>query len=240
MMQRYFGSIVERKVLLSDDDIHHLLKVMRARVDEEIEVVSDEIPFLCVIKSIKPLEIVVKRQIHEKRELESNVTLICALLKGDKLDYVLQKATEIGVYEIVLLSSDRTVVRTKDYDTSKKLARYNRILKEAAEQSHRSRIPLMYRLISMHELNKIKADVKMIAYEQDAGKTDSFFSEIKKINKGDKVAIVIGPEGGFTENEINMANEDGFVNVSLGRRILRAETASIYALSVISASLERK
>ncbi len=239
-MQRYFGSIVEKRVLLERDDVFHLTKVMRARVNEDIEVVADEIPFLCTIKSLKPLEIVVKKQIHEKRELDNNITLICALLKGDKLNFVLQKATELGVYEIVLLSTDRTIVKSKDFDTSKKLERYNRILKEASEQSHRSRIPLMYRLINIDELGKIKGDIKMIAYEEEAGKTDSFFSQIKKINKGDKVSIIIGPEGGFNEEEVETAKKMGYVPVSLGRRILRAETASIYALSVISASLERK
>ena len=239
-MQRYFGSIVDRKALLDSEDVYHLLKVMRMRVNDEIEVVSDEIPFLCVIKSIKPLEIVVKKQIHEKRELDNKVTLICALLKGDKLNFVLQKATELGVYEIVLLSSDRTIVKSKEFDSSRKLDRYNRILKEASEQCHRSKIPLMYRLISIDELGKIKGDVKMIAYEQEAGKTDSLFSEIKKINKDDRVNVVIGPEGGFSEQEVEIAKGYGYVPVSLGRRILRAETASIYALSVISACLERK
>ncbi len=239
-MQRYFGSIVDHKVLLNNDDIHHLLKVMRVHINDEIEVVSDEIPFLCVIKSLKPLEIVVKKQIHEKRELDNKVTLICALLKGDKLNFVLQKATELGVYEIVLLASDRTIIKSKDFDSSHKLERYNRILKEASEQCHRNKIPLMYRLISIDDLGKIKGDVKMIAYEQEAGKTDSFFAQIKKIGKDDRVNIVIGPEGGFTDKEIEIAKNNGYVPVSLGRRILRAETASLYALSVISAFLERK
>src|SRR5574344_381720 len=239
-LKRYFGSIIDKNVLLSDDDQYHLLKVMRARPNDKIEVVSDEIPYLCQIKGVKPLVIDALSVIKEQRELPCQITLVTALLKGDKLDYVIQKATELGVCEIVLLSSERTIVKTKDYDSISKLNRYQRILKEAAEQSHRSKIPMLYRLISLNDLDKIKADIKMIAYEDAAGTTKSFFDEIKKAENGSKIAIIIGPEGGFTADEVKLACQKGYNVVSLGNRILRAETASIFSLSVMSSYLERK
>lgn len=239
-MQRYFGSIIGNGVLLSEEDAYHLTKVMRVRVNEQIEVVNDNQAYLATVTSVKPLQIEVVSRIKEKRELDNDIILVCSLIKGDKLDFVLQKATEIGVKEIVLLSTDRTVVKTKDFDSSKKLERYKRILKEAAMQSHRNCIPELYRLITVDELKSVAADVKMIAYEKEAGNTKSLWNVIKSIEKNQRVAVMIGPEGGFSEKEVNKAIKAGYVPVSLGYRVLRAETASIYALSVLSAYLERK
>lgn len=239
-MQRYFGSIIGNGVLLSEEDAYHLMKVMRVRVNEQIEVVNDNQAYLATVTSVKPLQIEVVSRIKEKRELDNDIILVCSLIKGDKLDFVLQKATEIGVKEIVLLSTDRTVVKTKDFDSSKKLERYKRILKEAAMQSHRNRIPELYRLITVDELKSVAADVKMIAYEKEAGTTKSLWNAIKSIEKNQRVAVMIGPEGGFSEKEVKKAMKTGYVPVSLGYRVLRAETASIYALSVLSAYLERK
>ena len=239
-MQRYFGSIIGKQVLLTEEDQYHVTKVMRMRPCDQIEVVSDGIAFLCNIKNIKPLEIEMIRPIHEKRELDTDVILIAALLKGDKFDFMLQKATELGVSEIVLVSTERTIVRTDDYNSAKKLERYRRILKEAAEQSHRTRIPDLYRFITLGDLNQIKADVKMIAYEDVAGNTKSFWNELKKSQPGQKIAVLIGPEGGFSKREVEIAENFGFAKVSLGNRILRGETASLYALSVIASYIERK
>lgn len=238
-MQRYFGSVIDGHVLLSEDDAFHLLKVNRSKVHEKIEVVSDGMTFLCEIIGLKPLNIVVIEKINEVRELPCDIILACALLKGDKLDYVLQKATELGVSEIVLLYSKRVIVKKDNYSNAHKLERFHRILKEASEQSHRTKIPLLYRTLDINELDQIKADIKLIAYEEVAGSTKSFTSQINKAKKGDKIVIVIGPEGGFEESEVKTAMDFGYTPISLGRRILRAETASIYSLSVIASMLER-
>ena len=239
-MQRYFGSIIGKHVLLSEEDAYHLTRVMRARKGDKIEVVNEGIAYLAKVSEVKPLSIDVLERIKEKRELSNDITLVCALIKGDKLDYVLQKATEIGVSEIVLLSTERTVVKLKEFSTAKKLERYHKILKEAAMQSHRNRIPDLYRAITMDQLKTIGATKKIIAYEGEAGNTKSFWNAVKSIENNDRVALVIGPEGGFTPNEVKKAKAAGYEVVSLGNRILRAETASIYALSVISCYLERK
>lgn len=239
-MQRYFASIVDKDVLLSDDDIFHLTKVMRARCNDEIEVVNNHQVFLCEIKSIKPLAIKVKRKINEKRELKCKIILIAALLKGEKMDFVVQKATELGANEIVFLESERTIIRVNRRDNSNRLDRYKRIAKEAAEQSCRLAVPDVSKVISINELSRIKADIKIIPYELNAGITKTFIDEINKAKEDQTIAVMVGPEGGFAEYEVNIAKCEGFVPVSLGRRILRAETASIYALSVISCLLEKK
>mgnify|MGYP003294619135 FL=1 len=240
-MQRYFGQIITNQVLLGDDDIFHLTKVMRARVGDEIEVVSNEKVFLCKVSKLKPhIEIDAIKQIKENHELKNHVILVAALIKGEKMDFVLQKATELGVGEIILLQTERTIVKIKPAEKDLKLERYRRILKEAAEQCKRTRIPLLYRVIDMNSLKDIDAQVKMIAYEEESGATESFNSIIRSIKDKQKVAIVIGPEGGFSEKEVDSAVAAGYKRVSLGKRILRAETASFYALSVISNHLERK
>lgn len=239
-MQRYFAKVYERDVVLTKDDVFHLTKVMRAKVGDQIEIVADDKVYLCEVKSLKPLQIRTKREIKEDHELKSHVVLVMALLKGDHTDLVVQKATELGVDEIVFLQSERTIVKIKQSDKEYKLERFHRIAKEAAEQSKRSVIPNIYRIINLDGLKEIKAEVKLIAYEGMQGTADSFNKKIAKLKPGQRVAIVIGPEGGFSSGEIDAANYYGFKKVSLGKRILRAETAAIYALSVISNMLEQK
>ena len=117
-MQRYFGKIIGRQVLLEDSDVFHLTRVMRAKVGEKIEVVNEGVVYLAQINHFKPLEIDVVRRLKENNELPNKVVLIAALLKGDKMDFVLQKATELGVDEIVLLQSERTIVKFKKDEKS--------------------------------------------------------------------------------------------------------------------------
>ena len=239
-MQRYFGKIIGRQVLLEDDDIFHLTRVMRAKVGEKIEVVNEGVVYLAQINHFKPLEIDVVRRLKENNELPNNIILIAALLKGEKMDLVLQKATELGVSEIVLLQTERTIVKFKKDEKEVKMKRFNLILKEAAEQSRRSIVPHLFRVITLDHLSDIDAEVKMIAYEEEAGPTNSFNKIVDAIKPGQKIAVLIGPEGGFAEHEVEIALHHGFKKVSLGKRILRAETAAFYALSVIANRLEKK
>ena len=238
-MQRYFGRIVERQAILEDDDVFHLSRVMRAKVGDEIEVVSDGIVYLCQISRFRPLTINIVRRLKENNELPNNVILIASLLKGDKIDLVLQKATELGVSEIILLKTERTIVKFKQDDKDVKLERFNRILKEAAEQSKRSHIPSLFRVLDIKALHTVDADVKIIAYEGMEGPSGSFNKVIESIKPNQKIAVLIGPEGGFSEDEVEHAVKCGYKKVSLGKRILRAETAAFYALSVIANTLER-
>ena len=237
-MQRYFGNIQDGFAYLSEDDQFHVVKVMRGKVNDQIEVVSDEKLFLCDIISLKPLKIRVGKEISTNVELTNDVVLIVSLLKGEKMDLVIQKATELGVEEIVLLKAERSIAKINKVDEEVKLNRYRRIAKEAAEQCKRIRIPLIYQVIDFNQLDKINADVKMIAYEGMAGTSANFKNKINKIKKGERLAVMIGPEGGFSSKEVEIASENGYRKISLGRRILRAETACFYALSVIAYTLE--
>ena len=237
-MQRYFSNIDNNfSVEFTPNDEHHILHVMRMKKGDEIEVVSNEKVFLCRIDSVNPLRASVIHEIENDVELKEDVTLLFALTKGDKIDLVLQKATELGVKKVALIASERTVVDYSGKDIDKKLARFNKITKEASEQSHRLIVPTLLGIYNLKNLPKEAfSDINYVAYEKDANDTSGAFAGLEK---GKSISILIGPEGGFSEQEINRLTEQGFIRTSLGKRILRAETAAIYALSVIGYLLEK-
>ena len=239
-MQRYFADIIDGYAKLDEDQVFHITRVMRQREGENFELVAHDQLYLMEITSIKPFRAIVKSKIKENNELKNDVVLIAAPLKGDKFDFMIQKATELGVEEIVLLNTVRTVAKISNLSKDFKLDRYRRIIKEAAEQSKRTRLPVLRHCINLNELKMIKADIKLIAYEEEAGYSDSFNKELKKIKAKDRIAIIIGPEGGFEPGVVETAKQNGYVPISLGKRILRAETASLYALSVIGNYLDKK
>jgi len=237
-MQRYFANIdKDYFVHLNPDDEHHVSHVMRMKKNDEIEVVHEGKVFLCRIEDFNPLRIVAIHEIENDVELKEDITLLFALTKGDKIDLVLQKATELGVKKVALIESERTVVTYEGKDQEKKLMRFNKIMKEASEQSHRLVVPSLLGIYNLKNLpQEVFSDINYVAYEKDANDTDSIFS---KVTKGKSITILIGPEGGFSEQEINRLTSLGFIRTSLGKRILRAETAAIYALSVLGYILEK-
>ena len=237
-MQRYFASLLDKEhIRLESEDEHHLLHVMRMKKDDEIEVVANDKLFLCRIENTNPLNIYIVHEIASDVELNEDITLLFALTKGDRTDLVVQKATELGVKKIALIQSERTVVRYEEKDIAKKCARYQKIMKEASEQSHRLVVPTLLGIYNLKKLPKeVYSDLNYVAYEKDANDVEGSF---KGLEKGKSITILVGPEGGFSEEEINMLTAQGFIRTSLGKRILRAETAAIYALSVIGYLLER-
>ena len=233
-MQRYFASIVNNNVELSNDDLHHLTHVMRMRVGDFFEVVDNQKLYVCEIKSLNPLQVKYEERKPDE-ELNSHVTLFFALAKGDKIDLVIQKATELGVHQIILFKSRRCVVNFDNKDVSKKISRYQKIAKEASEQCHRLIVPEIKGVIDLKDIPLYKEDINLLAYEKKAGNTSESF--ILDSSKG--VSIVIGSEGGFDEDEVEYLVNNGFKTISLGKRILRCETAAIYALSVLAYQLEK-
>ena len=237
-MQRYFASIDHQYfVHLSKEDEHHVCHVMRMKKGDEIEVVDNAHLFLCRIDSFNPLTISVIHEIANDVEIKEDITLLFALTKGDKIDLVLQKATELGVKKVALIESERTVVNYEGKDIDKKLERFKKIMKEASEQSHRLIVPELLAVYNLKNLpSNLLSDLNYVAYEKDANHIDEAFQGLEK---GKSISILIGPEGGFSEQEINHLTTQGFIRTSLGKRILRAETAAIYALSVIGYLLEK-
>jgi len=231
-MQRYFVNEINGDYPLFDkEQTHHIVNVMRMKPGDEITIAYNNEAYLCEIIKTNPLDVKIKENLHEDHELNINVTLLYCLPKGEKLELVIQKATELGVKEIVLVQSERCIAKITKENKEKKLVRFNKIALEASEQSKRTQVPVIEKVIDYKDISKLNFDHKFIAYENE--KDITFKSQIEKIKDGESVSILIGAEGGFSVQEVDLAKSWGYSSVSLGKRILRSETAVFYALSVI-------
>ena len=177
---------------------------------------------------------------EEGLELPSRIYLFQGLPKGDKMELIIQKAVELGVYEIIPVASKRTVVKLDEKKAESKIARWQKIAEAAAKQSGRGVIPQVRNVMNFQEAVRYSksAQVRMIPYElaRDMTKTREVLERIKP---GRDAAVFIGPEGGFDEEEVRTAKEEGVIPVTLGRRILRTETAGMAVLSIIMYHLEQ-
>ena len=237
-MQRYFAKLINKEIVLDDGDVHHLLNVMRAKVGTNIEVVLNNKAYVCEVKNINPLRIDTIKMVESDPELNKNITLFFALAKGEKIDFVIQKATELGVSKIVLFTFQRCVVDFSNKDINKKLERYYKIAKEASEQSHRTKVPEILGVYKLKDLDaSLLCELNYVAYEKMSESSD--FIDEMKVKKSSSISLFIGPEGGFEESEIELLENKGVLPISLGKRILRTETAAVNILSVISYLIEK-
>lgn len=237
-MQRYFvNDIINDEVVFEKDQIHHIVNVMRMRVNDRITVVNNGEAYLATLISTNPLKVEVIENLNEDHELKNHITLLYCIPKGEKLDLVVQKATELGVGEIILVQSERCIAKITKENKEKKLLRFNKIALEASEQSKRTKVPTIDKVIDYKDISKFKFDHSFIAYE-DEGEI-SFKEKIEKIKEGETIGIIIGSEGGFSKKEVEYAVSNGYDSISLGKRILRSETAVFYALTSFSLILER-
>lgn len=237
-MQRYFGINDGEKCHLSKDDVFHITHVMRGRINDQFELVDDSFILTMVIDNINPFSY------HEVKRVQKNkpfhhITLLYCLPKGDKLDLVVQKATELGAESMIGIISKRTIVRLEKKDIDRKLIRYQKIIKEASEQCFRDELMIFNKIIPYQEIEKLDFDHKFIAYEGNKGETSSFVDNILKVSQDERVCILVGPEGGFDQSEVDTAIAWGFTPISLGQRILRSETAAIMAVGLLSFIMER-
>ena len=233
-MQHYFGKIADGEVRLSESDLHHLLHVKRAEREERIEISSEDGKlYLCTVKSLDPLRIEVNEEVEESREGRLRVFLGFSLLKGDHNELIVQKGTELGIAGFYPFLSDRTVVKP-DGKEDKRIVRLRKIAEESAKQCRRNIVPEVYGYSSFKEMLSIDAEIKYLPYEGLLGSSNTLFSEILSIEGEKTILFLIGPEGGFSDKEVLQAKEAGFRFVSLGRRMLRAETAAIYCASLMA------
>lgn len=230
-MQRYFIDKKFDKIEFTNEQISHISKVMRMNTNDSIEVIFNNRCYICNITSFNPFKTEIVSEIKNSPELNINLTLLYCLPKGDKLDLVIQKATEIGVSEIILVQSSRCVTKYKKEDFKKKLDRFNKIALEASEQSHRFKIPIIKDIIDYKEIKNYTFDHSFIAYENEQNIS---LKSINNLKSKQSIGIIIGSEGGFSIQEVEYAQKNGYKSISLGKRILRSETACIYALSILS------
>ncbi|MFC0014875.1 MULTISPECIES: 16S rRNA (uracil(1498)-N(3))-methyltransferase [Allobacillus] len=242
-MQRYFVSSEDVKgniVTIQGDDRHHMANVMRFQPGDKVIICQpDESTHIGAIEHIHVEEITITllEELDEQKELPITVTVAQGMPKGDKLELIAQKGTELGMHALLPVQMDRSIVKWDGKKEAKKRARLEKIVKEASEQSHRTIIPNILPLISLRELDLQQYDYCLIANETEAKQADhsSTFREVLgKINKNDQILVIIGPEGGFSEKELAFLNHDHVYSIRLGKRILRTETAPLYVLAALS------
>ena len=230
-MQRYFA--VDKDLNISEKDKHHIINVMRMKLNDKIEIVYDEKVYMCEINDIskKDVSYSVKDIIDINNELPVKVTIAVSLVNEKKLDFILQKCTELGVYDFILVNSDRSKIKI-DGKEKKKIERWNTITKEAAEQSHRNIKPIVREIMSINDVLKLDYDLKLTCSTKENEKTIK--NVLQNSTNCDRIIIVVGPEGGLTVSEEEKLEKNGFVPVTLGNLILRTETVPIYIMSLVN------
>lgn len=235
--------ISDRIVRIEGQDVNHIKNVLRMKVGEELSVSNgvDGKEYRCGIVSLDEECITCELRFVKEDgvELPSQVYLFQGLPKADKMELIIQKAVELGVYAVVPVSTKRCVVKLDDKKAKSKISRWQGISEAAAKQSKRRIVPEIMDVMSFKDaLNFVKDfEIKLIPYElaEDMSKTKEI---IDALQSGQKIAIFIGPEGGFEESEVEAAMNIGVQPITLGKRILRTETAGFTILSWIMYRLE--
>ena len=230
-MQRYFAlDKKDNTFILNDSDYYHIRTVMRMKDNEDIEVVYNNSLYICNLSINEDIKVNIKEKVKEI-DKDINITLILPLLKEQKQDLIIQKSTELGVKKLVFLNTERTIVKIEEKKKLDKLNRWYKIAKEASEQSKRLDIPVIELKDSFKDLENIKG-INLVCDTKEVN--FNFKKALKTLDKYGTINIVIGPEGGLSDKEIEYLNKIGFKSVSLGNRILRVETVPLYILSIIN------
>lgn len=236
-------NINDKSVIILGADVNHVKNVLRMKPGEEISVSNgrDGREYRCGIRSVEEDRIVCELRFvkEDKVELPSRVYLFQALPKADKMELIVQKAVELGVYKIIPVAAKRCIVKLDDKKAVSRIQRWQAIAESAAKQSKRAVIPEVTRVSDFAEAVREASamDVRLIPYElaEDMAKTKE---RMGSLQPGQEIAVFIGPEGGFEESEIALAMAGGVEPITLGKRILRTETAGLTVLSWIMYMLE--
>jgi len=238
------GQIQGKEILIQGSDVNHIRNVLRMRVGEELAVSNgvDGREYRCHIVALE--EDTVRCELRfikeDGMELPSRIYLLQGLPKADKMELIIQKAVELGAYQIVPVATHRSVVKLDEKKAAAKVSRWQAIAEAAAKQSKRGMIPQVQRVMSWEQAIFHVRDlpVKLLPYElaEDMGRTRQVLESLKP---GQDIAVFIGPEGGFEEREVASAMAAGVTPITLGRRILRTETAGMTVLSWLMYWLER-
>ncbi len=237
------SQIQGNRIIITGKDVNHIKNVLRMKKGEELAVSNgmDGKEYRCGIAEFTEDEVICELHFikEDALELPSKVYLFQGLPKADKMELIIQKAVELGVYQVIPVSCKRAVVKLDEKKAKSKIARWQGIAEAAAKQSKRGIIPEVKDVMAMKEAIAYsgQCQIKLIPYELAEGmdKTKEIISSLKP---GEDVAIFIGPEGGFEEAEVQAAMESGIVPITLGKRILRTETAGMTVLSWIMYQLE--
>ena len=243
-MSKFFvkeNQINNDKIHILGEDVNHIANVLRMKKEDEVQICNQETGENYITKIISfskdEIECEIVKKIIETVESNVDITLFQGIPKFDKMELIIQKNTEVGVKKIVPVLMERTVVKLDEKTANKKIERWQKIAEVAAKQSMRDIIPEIENIIKLQDITKQDYDV-VLAYENE--EKNMLKQELKKLQGKDryKIAIVIGPEGGISEKEIEILKNMGASFVSLGKRILRTETAGIVMSGNIMYELE--
>lgn len=241
-MPRFFikgSQIQNNKIIIIGEDVNHIKNVIRKQIGDNIEICNkdNKKSYKCEITKIEENQITTEI-IEELISQEDNiiVDIYQGLPKADKMELIIQKCTELGVKEIVPTVMKRTVVKLKEKDKENKITRWRKIAEVAAKQSGRDIIPKINNIINLNQIDYSKYDKLLVLYENENKLSiKQVINELKLIEKEQlNIAIIIGPEGGFNEKEIeNIINEPNVSVVTLGKRILRTETVALVVSGIL-------
>lgn len=236
-----------KKIFIEGQDVKHIKNVLRMKVGEHIDVCNVDVTqnYECEIEEINNENIICKIIKERENDSESKVkiTIFQGLPKADKMELVIQKSVELGVYNIVPVAMKRCVVKLDSKDVRKKVERWQKISEVAAKQCGRDIIPKVSEVVKIDDICKMmdSYDKIIVAYENE--KDNTLKNEIQKIRILDKeeikIGVLIGPEGGIDEKEIEVLKSAGGNIVTLGKRILRTETVALNVLSILLYELEK-
>ena len=244
-MHRFFvepSQIGEKEIVITGPDVNHIRNVLRMRAGEELLAADGQgSEYRCILRELQDSEIRAEicRKFSGSAELPSRITLFQGLPKSDKMDFIIQKCVELGVFRIVPVTTKRTVVKLDAKKEESRRKRWTAVSESAAKQSGRGIIPEISGVQSFREAVEEagELDVCLIPYEkaEDMARTREILSGIPA---GASIGVFIGPEGGFEEEEVREAMEAGARPITLGRRILRTETAGMAVLAMLGYLLE--
>lgn len=244
-MSKFFvkeNQINNDKIHILGEDVNHIANVLRMKKEDEVQICNQETGENYITKIISfskdKIECEIVKKIIETVESNVDITLFQGIPKFDKMELIIQKNTEVGVKKIIPVLMERTVVKLDEKTANKKIERWQKIAEVAAKQSMRDIIPEIENIIKLQDITKQDYDEVLVAYENE--EKNMLKQELKKLQGKDryKIAIVIGPEGGISEKEIEILKNMGASFVSLGKRILRTETAGIVMSGNIMYELE--
>lgn len=247
-MPKFFvttNQIEGNTIIIQNEDVNHIKNVLRAKVDDIIDICDSETSknYICKIEQIEEKNIYchIINEIQTNVEPHIKVSVFQGLPKADKMELVIQKSVELGVYDIIPVEMKRCVVKLNEKDKIKKMQRWQKISEGAAKQSGRDIIPTIHPVINIKTLceNIKEYDLVLVAYENE--KINTLKQELQKIKQNNaetKIAIIIGPEGGIDDKEIEHFKENKAKIITLGNRILRTETVALNMLSVIMYELD--
>ena len=250
-MSKFFvkeEQISNNRIKIIGEDVNHISNVLRMKKNDELQICNQDTGENYLSKIISISKTVVECEIQEKidktTESNVNITLFQGIPKFEKMELIIQKNTEVGIKDIVPVMMERTVVKLDDKLANKKLERWKKIAEIAAKQSMRDIIPSIENIIKTKDIDATKFDAFLVAYEnENHNMLKSELLKLREDKEKDKkynIAVLIGPEGGISEKEIEMLQAQKAKFISLGKRILRTETAGLVMVGNIMYELEEK